>query len=52
MSTAAAIMMAVAWGYILAMVLYFFTKLLRKEREAKRGAGRAGQAPPPAQPEA
>jgi hypothetical protein len=36
MSTSALIMMIITWGYILAMVIYFFGKLVRKEREAKR----------------
>jgi len=39
MSTGAAIMMAIAWGYILGMVVYLFTKLLKKEREARRKPG-------------
>ena len=36
MSTAALIMMVLAWGYILFMVIYLFTKLLRKERQRKQ----------------
>ena len=36
MSDAALITMILTWAYILFFVLYFFFKILRKEREKKR----------------
>ena len=36
MSTAALITMLVTWVYILFMLVYFFSKLIRKEREKRK----------------
>ena len=35
MSTAAVITLGIAWGYILIMVLYFFAKVLKKDKESR-----------------
>jgi len=36
MSTSALVLMIIVWSYITFFLIYFFTKMLRKEREKKR----------------
>jgi hypothetical protein len=41
MSTEALVTMLIAWGYVLGMLIYLFTKLIRKER-GRKGAREEG----------
>ena len=36
MTTSALVLMIIVWSYITFFLVYFFTKIIRKEREKKR----------------